>query len=127
MPIHIEKRSFWSFWLVFSQVVIIFLLLIKRKHFFHMIEFILQSISSCDEQKIYKCNLFTTMCWNVLVFLTDIAFCCFSDEVKKFCISKKAKSILISILLLLAQLEIHLHPLLLVVRLFFMYHEGSYE
>ena len=50
-------------------------------------------------------------------------FCRVLDKVEKLFISKKAKSVLISVFLLLAQLVIHPHPLLSVVLLFFKYRE----
>ena len=56
-----------------------------------------------------------------------LLFCCFLDKVEKLSVSKKAKSVLISILLWLAQLVIHLHPLLLVVLLLFKYCKQSYQ
>ena len=43
------------------------------------------------------------------------------------CISKRAKWILIWVLMLLVKLVIHLHQLLLLVLLFFKYHEQSYQ
>ena len=128
MRIQILKKSLSSFWLGVFMKSPYFLILDDNKLGKDCLSFnrayILIYICTW-KLKINKCILFTTIYWEN--FFSHWIFVPFLDKVKKMCISKRAKWILIWVLMLLVKLVIHLHQLLLLVLLFFKYHEQSYQ
>ena len=108
MRIQILKKSLSSFWLGVFMKSPYFLILDDNKLGKDCLSFnrayILIYIFTW-KLKINKCILFTTIYWEN--FFSHWIFVPFLDKVKKMCISKRAKWILIWVLMLLVKLVIH--------------------